>query len=125
MKQPKPFRSLPQRELEILQALWAQSQPVSAAELNAYMEKDWRIQTLITHLARMKEKGVVHIEQRSVTKGARYFYQPTVSQDEYLNLATQEFLHQHYNNDVSLLLDRLMMLGLLPVQGAGSTGESK
>ena len=105
------IKSLPQSELEIIKALWAIGEPVSAAELNAYMKKGWRVQTLITHLSRMVVKGAVVCERREVTRGARYFYIPAVEKKTYIDQETDIFVTRIHDDDIKSLMDSLAETG--------------
>ena len=107
------MKLLPQRELEIMKALWELARPVSAAELNNYMQKGWRVQTLITHLARMVEKEVVILEHKEAVRGARYFYTPAVEKQAYKDWATRAFVESIHDGSVESLQDSLRASGLL------------
>jgi len=78
-------KSLPRSELDIMKALWTLDGAASASMLHAHMKKDWKIQTLITHLSRMVAKGVVICEHRAGGKGPRYFYMPAMMIEEYIH----------------------------------------
>ena len=107
------MKLLPQRELEIMKALWELNKPVSAAELNNYMQKGWRVQTLITHLARMVEKEVVILEHKEAVRGARYFYTPAVEKQAYMDWATRVFVETIHDGSVESLQNSLKASGLI------------
>ena len=100
--------------LEIMKALWELGKPVSAAELNNYMQKGWRVQTLITHLARMVEKGVVILEHKEAVRGARYFYTPAVEKQSYVDWTTRMFVETIHGGSIASLQHSLKATGLLP-----------
>lgn len=108
------LKLLPQREFEIMKALWELDRPVSAAELNNYMQKGWRVQTLITHLARMVEKEVVILEHKEAVRGARYFYTPAVEKQAYIDWATRVFVETIHDGNIASLQHSLKAAGFLP-----------
>ena len=85
---------LPQSELEIMKAMWAINRPVSAAELNATRDKGWRVQTLITHLARMEEKGVVLCRRGPTINGVRCCYEVVQDKEAYMRREVTHFLER-------------------------------
>ena len=85
---------LPQSELEIMKVMWALNRPVSAAELNNTLGKGWRVQTLITHLARMEEKGVVLCRRGPSINGVRCFYEVVQDKDAYMRREVTHFLER-------------------------------
>lgn len=111
-------KSLPQSELEIIKALWAVGEPVSAAELNAFMKKGWRVQTLITHLSRMVVKGAVICERREVTRGARYFYIPAIDKQTYIEQETDTFVSKIHDDNIKSLMDALAKTGKISKKDA-------
>ncbi len=96
-------RSLPKSELEIMNALWDLGQPSSAAEINRYMDKGWRVQTLITHLSRMTAKQIVICDHIEALRGARYFYRPLIDRDVYRREEAEKMLENLHKGDVKSL----------------------
>ena len=104
-------KSLPQSELEIMKALWKIGEPISAAKLNVYMNKGWRVQTLITHLARMVAKKAVICQHIPSGRGARYFYSPAISKTDYVNREMGAFIYRLYDDDPKSFMDSLYACG--------------
>lgn len=84
-------RVLPKSELEILRAMWELGHPAGAAELNAVLNKGWRVQTLITHLSRMEEKGVIYCRRGPAVQGIRCFYEVVEDEEAYLKREAAAF----------------------------------
>lgn len=86
------IRKLPDAELEVMQAIWACSVPVSRADIEAILKDThpMALTTLLTLLTRLAEKGYVRIEK--VSRSARYY--PLVSQQEYLAEQSKRFLNK-------------------------------
>ncbi len=81
---------LPDAELEVMQALWAQKEyPVSSGALmEALAEKRWRLPTLLKLLSRLEERGYVAREK----DGRANLYRPLVAQADCLAAETRSFL---------------------------------
>ncbi len=111
-------KSLPRSELEIIKAMWSLNEPVSAAQLNNHIQKGWRVQTLITHLARMVAKQVVTVEHRPATHGARYFYSPCIDKTEYINQETSLFIERLHDDNIKSVMDSMFSSGKIKKEDA-------
>ena len=101
------MQKLPQSEFEVMKALWALPGPVTAGEVLAQLppQKEWKVQTVITLLSRLRERGFVTSEK----KGKERWFQAAIPREEYLQFETGQFLRQYHDNSfvsfVSALYD--------------------
>ena len=83
---------LPDAELEVMQALWAQkAYPASSGELmEALAGKRWRMPTLLKLLSRLEERGFVRRDK----DGRSNRYTPLVRREDYLAAESRAFLQK-------------------------------
>jgi predicted transcriptional regulator len=83
-------RGAGQLEAEVLTALWAAEQPITAADVHAAVGQDLADTTVMTILTRLIRKGLV---ERTRDPGARvYRYFPTSGRAEHLAEQMHTFL---------------------------------
>ena len=84
------IRRLPDSELEVMQAVWAYTPPVSRADIEAKLQTShpMALTTLLTLLTRLTEKGFLTAEKA----GRGKCYTPTVSRPDYLAAQSRRFL---------------------------------
>ncbi|ADY56509.1 transcriptional repressor, CopY family [Syntrophobotulus glycolicus DSM 8271] len=77
-------------EKQIAEIMWAVGHPITTKEIIANLPETntWKQNTVITFLARLIEKGIVSATRVSKAN----YYQPTVTEQEYLNFETQQFI---------------------------------
>lgn len=78
-------------EREVMEVLWKYSEPVQTKDLLEEMKekgRNWKRQTLNTLLFRLEEKGIVNRK--------RAYVQAALSEEELLQLQTQEILDDFY-----------------------------
>lgn len=99
------MKRLSEAEFQVMKAVWAYDPPVtsSMAMGNLAGEKHWPIQTVVTLLSRLAEKGFLRSEKGS--KERRYY--PLVSKEEYLRAETVNFIRQYHENSLASLLSAL------------------
>ena len=90
-------------EREIMEFLWANNmQPVSLRHITHYfndeLNKNWKQQAIRVFLARLKEKGYLHIFVDTDTK--KYVYLPTMTKKEYLHNMSKKILGSFFNNSI-------------------------
>ena len=87
-------------EWEVLSILWKQA-PLTAAQVyEALADKDWKLSTVRTFLARLQQKGVVDCTETGEAKG----YFPVLSREECVQEASQSFLDRVFEGATSALL---------------------
>ena len=82
-------KRLPDAELAVMQAVWAQSGEVGRADIEgALASHGWSTNTLNTYLTRLCEKGFL----TSRREGRNNLYTPLVSRDKYLEFESRSVL---------------------------------
>ena len=94
---------LPDAELEVMQALWAQkTYPAASGELReALAGKRWRMPKL---LSRLEERGFVRRDKDGRSNG----YTPLVRREDYLAAESREFLQKLHGGSLPSLVAALM-----------------
>ena len=97
---------LPDAELEVMQALWAQrAYPVSSAEVMEALEgRRWRLSTLLKLLSRLEERGFVARKK----EGRGNLYTPLVSRQDYLAAESRSFLERVHGGSLPSLVAALV-----------------
>ena len=90
------MKKLPDAEFDIMKVVWANEPPVTTHEIMKQLteEKGWKIQTVVTFMQRLTERGFL----RSEKNGKERSYYPLVSKAEYLRFETGNFMKQFHNN---------------------------
>ena len=106
----EPIRRLPDTELEVMQAVWNCTPPVSKSDIESivYTSHPMAETTLQTLLTRLSEKGFIKIEK--VSRSARYY--PLVSQQEYLAQQSKNFLQRLCGGNMSTFATALCDSGI-------------
>ena len=96
---------LPDAELGVMQALWAQkAYPASSGELMETLAgKHWRMPTLLKLLSRLEERGFVRGEKEGRSNG----YTPLVNRPDYLAAESRSFLERVHGGSLSSLMAAL------------------
>lgn len=102
----KREKRLTRTEFEVMEAIWEKDGKMTANEIleNLPCEKEWRIQTLITLLKRIVDKGYLETEKR----GRERLFYAVISRDDYLKIETKDFLTHYYNNSFQNLVSTLL-----------------
>lgn len=87
------IKRLPDGEFAILKVIWQLPNPTTSTQIMEKLGDDnhWKPQTLLTVLARLTEKGFLE----SVRKGRERQYTAIISEDEYLEVETSDFLKRY------------------------------
>ena len=99
------MKRLPEAEFQVMKAIWAYEPPVTSSMVMGYLsgEKSWPIQSVVTLLSRLVEKGFL----RSEKKGKERQYYSLVSKEDYLQFETGKFIKQYHENSFISLLSTL------------------
>ena len=99
------IKSLPDGEFTILKIIWQLPNPTTSAQIMENLGEDnhWKPQTLLTVLARLTEKGFLE----SVRKGRERQYTAIISEDEYLEVETSDFLKRYSGHSMGGLVKTL------------------
>ena len=94
----KPHDTLPDTELEVMDAVWSLPNPVSTGQIKRELDKQrpWNLSALQTLLNRLIERGFVSAEKRD---NKRYF-SALIKHDEYRTRANRSFLERVNGNSV-------------------------
>ena len=93
-------------ELEIMEALWAADEALTAtavAEARGVEERGWSLPTIKTMLSRLTQKGAVAYE----TEGRRYLYRPAIARDEYVGGESRRLVDRLFGGKLSPMIARL------------------
>ena len=96
------MKKLPDAEFDIMKVVWANKPPITA---NMIMQQHgnkegWRVQTAISLLLRLVERGFLHTEKN----GKERTYFPIVNKEDYLKFETGIFMKQVHNNSFTNLV---------------------
>lgn len=92
-------------ELDVMEALWAAGQPLTAAEVADRIEADrgWTLATVKTMLSRLVAKGALkHRED-----GRRFLYSPAIQREAYVGNESRRFVEKLFGGRLSPLVARL------------------
>lgn len=105
-----PIRRLPDAELEVMQAVWACTPPVSRAQIEQILRQSrpMAVTTLLTLLTRLAEKGFLAIEK----VGRGKCYTPLISQQAYLAAQSRSFLNKLCGGNLATFATALCDSGL-------------
>ena len=92
-------------ELDVMEALWAAGQPLTAAEVAERIgdEREWSLATVKTLLSRLAAKGALkHRED-----GRRFLYSPSIRREDYVGNESKRFVERLFGGRLSPLVARL------------------
>lgn len=91
-------------ELEIMEQIWAQNAPVTAADLTGPLaDKGWKPTTLLTFLSRLVTKKALRVEKQ----GKQNLYTACISGQEYRAGKAKQMLSQFYDGSVKSMVAAL------------------
>jgi len=101
----KPIKKLPDAEFEIMRIIWQNEPPISTNQIIARLDEDnrWKPQTVLTLLIRLIERGYLSSEKI----GKERTYTPLISESEYLQTETENFIKKYYQNSLTGLVNTL------------------
>lgn len=99
------FKNLGEAELEIMQVLWNNEQPVTANYILKQLrgQRTWQLSTLMTSLSRLSSKEFVNCDR---SMGVN-LYTALVAEDEYKPKAGKHFLDKVYHNSLQNMVASL------------------
>jgi len=107
----KTIYRLPDAELEVMQAVWDCTPPVSRADIERILEDKHRRlapTTILTLLSRLVERGALVISKQ----GRSNLYTPVISRRDYLASQSNRFLNKLCGGDIHILASALCGSGL-------------
>ena len=99
------LKKLPDAEFDVMKVIWDNEPPVTTTSVREQLgkEKEWKIQTVVTLMLRLVERGVL----RSEKHGKERTYFPLVSKEDYLKFETGNFMKQYHNSFLFNLINTL------------------
>lgn len=103
-------KRLPDAELEVMQAIWACSAPVSRAQIDEILRQTHPMAqtTLLTLLTRLAEKSYIQIDKT----GRSASYTPLISREAYLAQQSRRFFDKLCGGSLSTFATALCSSGL-------------
>lgn len=94
---------LPETEFEVMSVVWRNNPPVTTTTLMKQLgnEKGWKLQTLVSLLNRLTERGFL----RSEKLGKERTYYPSVRQEDYIQYETALFVERYHDNSLLQLVN--------------------
>ena len=104
------IKRLPDSELDVMQAVWSCTPPVSRADIEKCLADSYPIAqtTLLTLLARLTEKGFLSAEK----DGQKKVFIPLISQKDYLATQGNRFFNKLCGGSLSTFATALCNSGL-------------
>lgn len=104
------IRRLPDSELEVMQALWSCTPPVTRVDLEQALADTYPVAqtTLLTLLTRLTEKGFVSAER----VGQKKLFVPLISRQEYLAAQSNRFFRKLCGGNLSTFAAALCDSGM-------------
>lgn len=101
----KTIKKLPDAEFEIMKIIWKNEPPISTNQIIANLSRDnhWKPQTVLTLLVRLIERGFLS----SLKVGKERTYTPLITEQEYLQFETKNFISKYYQNSLISLVNTL------------------
>ena len=89
------LKKLPDAEFEVMKVVWAHEPPITTPEIMKLLgnEKNWKIQSLVSFMLRLTEKGFL----RSEKHGKERTYYPLINKEEYSKFETENYAKQYHN----------------------------
>jgi len=99
------MKRLPDAEFEVMKAVWNTSAPLNVNQVMEQLrvEKNWKVQTVISLMLRLVERGFL----RSEKHGKERLYFPLISKDDYLKFETGNFMRQYHDSSFLNLVNTL------------------
>src|SRR5271163_2088952 len=95
-----PIPRISESEWEVLSTLWKKAPLTANQVFDRLANKDWKLSTVRTFLARLEKKGVVESSENREAKT----YSPRLSREECVREASQSFLDRVFEGATASLL---------------------
>lgn len=99
------MKKLSESEFEIMKILWSRSDAMTSNEILDEMkaQRDWKLASLMSALARMVDKGYVYCDRNTRTN----YYSAVVSEEQYKMEESESFLERLYDKSPTKLVASL------------------
>lgn len=109
MMKPK-IQKLPDTELDVMKAVWANETPISTAQIKEFLDEtnpketgDWNLSALQTLLGRLVGRGFLSSEKQ----GKNRFYQPQIKEEDYFAFVSKSLFQNVNGNSLTRLITAL------------------
>lgn len=92
-------------EMKLMQLIWKNDREMTSQELIAELGSTWKPTTILTFLKRLTEKGIL----TSRKKGKTSYYKAAVTENEYKQEQTEEFINEIHNGSLNSLMSALCL----------------
>ncbi|WP_449241538.1 BlaI/MecI/CopY family transcriptional regulator [Desulfoscipio gibsoniae] len=94
----KKIQHISNSEMQIMEYIWKTGRAVTTAEVMQNLPEgiEWSLKTVVTFLSRLIDKGVL----KSARVGRAFHYQPCVTEQEYRNFETKQFISNVHKGSV-------------------------
>lgn len=99
------MKKLSDSEFEIMKILWSRENPMTSNEILDEMkgQRDWKLASLMTVLARMVDKGYVYCDRSTRTN----YYNAVVEEEQYKVEESERLLDKLFNKSATRLIASL------------------
>lgn len=99
------MKKLSESEFEIMKILWGRSGAMTSNEILDEMkaQRDWKLASLMTALARMADKGYVYCDRTTRTN----YYSAVVGEEQYKVQESEQLLDRLFNKSATKLIASL------------------
>lgn len=89
---------LPETEYEVMSTIWQNEPPITTSLLMEQLgkQKNWKLQTLITLLNRLIERGFLKSDK--IGKERKYY--PLITEEDYIHFETTYFVQHYHKNSI-------------------------
>ena len=91
-------------ELDILKVLWDSGKPMTEKEIRISVDQGWTSGATNRMIMRLLDKGVLQRER----KDNLFYYSSTVTEDEFTEVRTMDFLNKVYGGNAKNLVSTLL-----------------
>lgn len=108
------IKKLPDSEFKIMKIVWTNEIPITTSDIMKQLEneKDWKIQTVVSLMLRLVNRGFL----RSEKHGKERTYFPLIDKEDYLKFETNNFIKQYHDNSFVKLINTLYGDKELPIE---------
>ncbi|TZE82892.1 BlaI/MecI/CopY family transcriptional regulator [Calorimonas adulescens] len=94
----KKLQRISDAEKQIMEYIWAAGRPVTTSEIIQHLPegKSWKQNTVVTFLTRLTKKGII----KATRIGKANHYEPCVTEQEYRNFETKQFIKDVHKGSV-------------------------
>lgn len=91
-------------EQEIMKVLWQYNKPISAYDIRQELDsKGWERTTVLTLIRRLVKKDAISQDKKDI-----YYYSAKISEQDFMQQETQDFIKRVYNGSSKTLVASLL-----------------